>query len=817
MTGQRRAGVSTKVELRSRVVGLVAVLALALSVLVAVPAAASLPDSVGSEHWLAFSPNEYPELTVLKVLISSGEATTGTLSIDGLGIEEDFTVVPGIVTEVVVPGDAMVSTPDGVADLGIHVVAEDDVSVYGFSGGFATTDAFLAYPVDALGTEHLVLGYPGSWVPGTFATVVATQDGTTLTITPSVSTATRAAGVPYSVTLDRGEVYQLETPQDLSGTVVVSDHPVAVLSGSRCANVPVDTLYCDHLVEQMPPTSAWGTKFATVPLAGRTEGDRFRVMAAGDATKVSVDGVVVADLDRGEHHEMVLTAPSGITADAPVLVAQYSHSIRYDRSELGDPFMILVTPLEQYLASYTVASPTLFGDVNVHWLNLVAEPGEVGAIALDGVPVPAGRFSPIGSTGLFGASVQVLPGTHSLRGPRPFGVSAYGFGQNDSYGYAGGMAMAPVARIASVTAGLVPEGESQPVGTEVCAVATILDQYEVALEGVRVEFSVDGVSPGNGFVTTGADGTAEHCWTGAAVGTDTVTATAGDLADTVSVTWQPVVAGLNVALSPPDAAPPVGGEVCAVATVTDQDDEPYVGATVSFAVSGANPGAGTATSGSDGTAEHCWTGVSFGTDTVTASVGEHSDTATLDWQQLPCATPFVDVGEAHPFCRDIEWMAGKGLATGWPDGTFRPGLSVSRQAKAAFLWRLAGSPEPEPGPPSFSDVPAGHPFADAIAWMAQEGIAEGYEDGTYRPTEPISRQAMAAFIWRLAGSPTPDAGYPTFPDVPADSAFREAIGWMAAVGIAEGYEDGTYRPTDPTSRQAMAAFMHRASKVVQAD
>ncbi|OWY62868.1 hypothetical protein B7486_56120, partial [cyanobacterium TDX16] len=84
-------------------------------------------------------------------------------------------------------------------------------------------------------------------------------------------------------------------------------------------------------------------------------------------------------------------------------------------------------------------------------------------------------------------------------------------------------------------------------------------------------------------------------------------------------------------------------------------------------------------------------------------------------------------------------------------GTFRPADPVSRQAMAAFLHRMAGSPLIALlDPPTFDDVPFDHPFFHAIEWLAGQGVAEGYPDGGFHPSASVSRQAMAAFLQRTA-------------------------------------------------------------------
>ncbi|OWY63025.1 hypothetical protein B7486_55295 [cyanobacterium TDX16] len=101
----------------------------------------------------------------------------------------------------------------------------------------------------------------------------------------------------------------------------------------------------------------------------------------------------------------------------------------------------------------------------------------------------------------------------------------------------------------------------------------------------------------------------------------------------------------------------------------------------------------------------------------------------------------------------MEWLVAEGIAEGFPDQTYRPSSAVSRQAMAAFMLRSlgdAGELDP-PATSSFSDVSPRHPFFAEIHWTASVGVSEGYADGTWRPSAPVTRQAMSAFLHRLAG------------------------------------------------------------------
>ena len=83
-----------------------------------------------------------------------------------------------------------------------------------------------------------------------------------------------------TITLNSMETYQIESDNDLTGTRITSSKPLSVFSGSECAYIPRSINYCDHLVEQVPPTVTWGSKFFVASLEGRSSGERIRVLSA---------------------------------------------------------------------------------------------------------------------------------------------------------------------------------------------------------------------------------------------------------------------------------------------------------------------------------------------------------------------------------------------------------------------------------------------------------------------------------------------------------------------------------------------------------
>ncbi len=175
----------------------------------------------------------------------------------------------------------------------------------------------------------------------------------------------------------------------------------------------------------------------------------------------------------------------------------------------------------------------------------------------------------------------------------------------------------------------------------------------------------------------------------------------------------------------------------------------------------------------------------------------------------------TDVDRDSPFCSEIIWAVTQGVTDGYPDGSFRATRAVTRQAMAAFLYRFAGSPEgsdPTCTVAPFEDVDVTHPFCGEISWLASTGITTGYDDGTYRPADAINRQAMAAFLYRFAGSSAgADPGCSTrpFSDVLVSHPFCGEISWLGSTGITTGYDDGTFRPRNDVVRQAMVTFLFR--------
>ena len=137
-------------------------------------------------------------------------------------------------------------------------------------------------------------------------------------------------------------------------------------------------------------------------------------------------------------------------------------------------------------------------------------------------------------------------------------------------------------------------------------------------------------------------------------------------------------------------------------------------------------------------------------DTVELVAKESGTTVTLPLAQLPVKV-FSDVAAGADFYTEITWAGSTGISTGWDeDNTYRPVQAIDRNAMAAFLYRLAGSPDfTAPAVSPFVDVKPTDPYYKEITWLAASNITKGWNDGTFRPWEPINRDAMAAYLYRF--------------------------------------------------------------------
>lgn len=397
------------------------------------------PSSAGTEFLTCFQAN-FGGTGDLSLAIASEFSASGIVEIPGLGFSQSFTTPPGDVVTVDLPSSATTLAADGIEALGVSVTTNAPVTITGLNikSAFSRTgDGFRVLPTSMAGTRFRVMAYtPVSFSKSQFA-VVGIEDATSVTITPATSAgASPVAGLAYTVTLDRYEVYQLRAASDLTGTLVTSDRPVTVLSGNDCTAVAALT-NCDHLVEQLLPVNVWGESFQSVDLASRSAGDTFRILADQDGTQVTIesDSTETFLLDAGQFAERLLDGGTRFSASHPVLVAQFANGGTFDNTE-GDPVMMILTPDASFRRSYRLTTP-LTG-FSSHFANVTVPASHQDELYLDGAPVVPWAVFDIGDGADVGIQVVLTPGQHVFTSAQPFGLYVYGFDLRLSYAYTGG-------------------------------------------------------------------------------------------------------------------------------------------------------------------------------------------------------------------------------------------------------------------------------------------------------------------------------------------------------------------------------------------
>lgn len=333
-----------------------------------------------------------------------------------------------------VPTSAELSN-NTVENLGFKISSSTNISGYYLSRQDFTTDMSYLIDGDKLGTKYVVSTYAGSFDEQ--ISVQATQDNTKVTF--SLKT-----GETVVQTLNAGQTYMIARSQELTGSMVESDKPVAVLSGNACTNVPAGVPACDHIVEQMPSVASLSKEYyvAPTPRTG-ANGDVVRIVASENGTAVTVNGVPQGTLNAGEFKEIRITAGSNVVADKPVLVAQYL----VGQNEAGtntDPAMTIVPGKDQWLKNYVFATPSGTAAFPTDYMSIIIPGTALGSLKFNGVPV-----SP--TCVMFGVlcyadiDVSTQTGPLTVSADEVFQLLLSGYDNYDSYFTYGGAAFAPGA------------------------------------------------------------------------------------------------------------------------------------------------------------------------------------------------------------------------------------------------------------------------------------------------------------------------------------------------------------------------------------
>ena len=169
---------------------------------------------------------------------------------------------------------------------------------------------------------------------------------------------------------------------------------------------------------------------------------------------------------------------------------------------------------------------------------------------------------------------------------------------------------------------------------------------------------------------------------------------------------------------------------------------------------------------------------------------------------------FVDVATGSYYEDAVDWAVENGITKGTDDTHFSPDGICTRAQAVTFLWRAAGSPEPETRAMPFADIPVGSYYYDAVLWAVENGITKGTSDTTFSPNMTCTRAQIVAFLWRSEKSPAAGTANP-FADVKSTAYYADAVLWAAKEDITKGTTNTTFSPNADCTRAQIVTFLYR--------
>ncbi len=202
------------------------------------------------------------------------------------------------------------------------------------------------------------------------------------------------------------------------------------------------------------------------------------------------------------------------------------------------------------------------------------------------------------------------------------------------------------------------------------------------------------------------------------------------------------------------------------------------------------------------------------TQKITSVKLDANTTVYAKWTEAPVSgLPFKDVKTADWFYNDVKYVYEKGMMAGTAADVFAPNATTTRAMIVTILYRLEGSPAVT-GTSAFVDVPTGQWYTDAVNWAAANQIVKGTSATTFAPNDSITREQMAAILYRYAQykgyDVTKKADLSGYSDNGQVSAYaKDALAWANAAKLINGVTNTTLAPQGNATRAQVSAILHR--------
>ena len=168
---------------------------------------------------------------------------------------------------------------------------------------------------------------------------------------------------------------------------------------------------------------------------------------------------------------------------------------------------------------------------------------------------------------------------------------------------------------------------------------------------------------------------------------------------------------------------------------------------------------------------------------------------------------FTDVPSGSYYADAVAWAVENGITGGISADTFAPNAACTRAQAVTFLWRAAGSPEPQSAETAFTDVKPGSYYEKAVAWAVENGITVGTSATTFSPDATCTRAQGVTFLFRAAKASAD--GAPAFRDVAADAYYAAAVKWATDNSVTNGIGGGLFGSDNDCTRAQIVTFLWR--------
>ena len=378
--------------------------------------------SDGSEfHVVFFSnlivPEIFSQARISVQITDTDNVLEQTIAISYKGGIRELSLAPHATNKVSLPIDVRFGGI-GKQDKGVFIKSMDGAKlvVTAFGRELSSTDTYRVLPVVYLPSTYeyyamsvrkdsRLIDDEGELVPASPTTnsvivFIASENNTKFTIAPSQDVeitlgSVTLAGSTVEKTLREKEAVFISSVEDLTGTFVASNKPLAFFSGHECGNMPSGMTFCDHMVEQVPPTATWGTEFYSSSFMTRPK-DVFRVLSSSDGNSITWmcvgDTIITNETDiptAGVTVEFEITANvfCRFITLSPVLLAQFS--IGSEGAFIADPSMTVIPPVGQY-RSHHILNYFAGSSRNTNFVNIIlfnTPEVSTGGVMLNGHPI----------------------------------------------------------------------------------------------------------------------------------------------------------------------------------------------------------------------------------------------------------------------------------------------------------------------------------------------------------------------------------------------------------------------------------------------